>query len=163
MENNKLLELKIQLLEGDNVKDNKIYTVGETAIKLGISKRAVQKRCKKDFIKKTRNKYLITDEVILNWENGIVNGQQYNSVDNDIKTKTYLMKDKHNGLYKIGKSVNPKVRERTLQSEKPSIEMVRVWNYDIEKKLHNLYNEFRVRGEYFRLEPIQVKYICTHF
>ena len=122
MENNKLLELKIQLLElkiqlleGGNVKDNKIYTVGETAIKLGISKRAVQTRCK------------------------------------------------HNGLYKIGKSINPKVRERTLQSEKPSIEMVRVWNYDIEKKLHSLYNEFRVRGEYFNLTPIQVKYICTHF
>jgi hypothetical protein len=77
--------------------------------------------------------------------------------------KTYLMKDNHNNLYKIGYSNNPKLRERTLQSEKPSIKMVKVWDCDIEKKLHKLYDEFRVRGEWFNLSKIQVRYICTHF
>ena len=79
------------------------------------------------------------------------------------KNKTYLMKDNHNKLYKIGYSKTPKFRERTLQSEKPSIKMVKVWDYDIEKKLHDLYDEFRVRGEWFRLSKIQIQYICKHF
>ena len=79
------------------------------------------------------------------------------------KPKTYLMKDKNNGLYKIGKSINPKHRERTLQSEKPNIKMVKVWNCDIERKLHNLYSTNRIRGEWFNLNKVQIEYICTHF
>jgi hypothetical protein len=77
--------------------------------------------------------------------------------------KTYLMKDNNTGLYKIGKSKNPKHREKTLQSEKPTIKMVKVFDKDIEKKLHAIYNDQRVRGEWFDLTPIQVKYICTHY
>lgn len=79
------------------------------------------------------------------------------------KNKTYLMKDNHNNLYKIGYSKTPKFRESTLQSEKPSIKMVKVWDYDIEKKLHDLYDEFRIRGEWFKLSKIQIQYICKHF
>jgi len=77
------------------------------------------------------------------------------------RCNTYLMKDENTGLYKIGKSIKPKYRERTLQSEKPSIKMV--WNIakDIESYLHDLYKEVRVRGEWFSLNNIQVKYICT--
>lgn len=77
--------------------------------------------------------------------------------------KTYLMKDNHNGLYKIGFSNNIKNRETTLQSEKASIQMVKTWDKNIEKHLHKLYDNNRVRGEWFDLTKIQVKYICTHF
>jgi len=77
--------------------------------------------------------------------------------------KTYLMKDNHNGLYKIGFSKNPKSREITLQSEKASIALVKTWNKNIESDLHKLYKENRVRGEWFDLTKLQVKYICTHF
>jgi hypothetical protein len=77
--------------------------------------------------------------------------------------KTYIMKDDLSGLYKIGKSINPKYRERTLQSEKPSIRIVKIFNSNIEKKLHGIYDEYRVRGEWFKLTEIQLKYICTHF
>jgi hypothetical protein len=79
------------------------------------------------------------------------------------ENKTYLMKDNHSGMYKIGFSNNPKKRERTLQSEKPSINMVKVWDKNIERELHILYSEFRIRGEWFSLSKLQVKYICTHF
>jgi len=79
------------------------------------------------------------------------------------KNKTYLMKDNHNNLYKIGYSKTPKIREKTLQSEKPSIKMVKVWDCDIEKNLHDKYKDFRVRGEWFSLSKIQVQYICTHY
>jgi len=77
--------------------------------------------------------------------------------------KTYLMKDKCNNYYKIGVSKNPKYREKTLQSEKPTIEMVKVWDKNIESHLHDKYKRQRIRGEWFNLTPIQVKYICTHY
>ena len=77
--------------------------------------------------------------------------------------KTYLMKDEYNGLYKIGSSKNPEFRESTLQSEKPSIKIVKVWNKDIEKHLHQKYYKNRKRGEWFDLTKVQIKYICTHF
>jgi hypothetical protein len=77
--------------------------------------------------------------------------------------KTYLMKNRRNGLYKIGKSITPTHRERTLQSEEPEIEMVKVWEDNIEDRLHKKYNKSRVRGEWFKLTKTQVKYICVHY
>jgi hypothetical protein len=77
--------------------------------------------------------------------------------------KTYLIKNLKNGFYKIGYSNNPTRREKTLQSEEPTIKMVKVWDKFIEKELHHKYKEQRIRGEWFRLTPIQVKYICTHY
>lgn len=74
---------------------------------------------------------------------------------------TYIMKDCNNGLYKIGKSIDPKYREKTLQSEKPSIKMVKQFNVDIEKQLHKEFKNNRVRGEWFNLSKIQVNHICT--
>jgi|TARA_R110000751_G_scaffold218972_1_gene321802 hypothetical protein len=43
------------------------YSALEASVKLNISKRAVQKRCKKDNIRKKDNKYSITDLVINKW------------------------------------------------------------------------------------------------
>jgi hypothetical protein len=77
-------------------------------------------------------------------------------------TQTYLMKNKRNGLYKIGRSINPLQREKTLQSEEPEIEMVKVWEDNIESILHRKYTDQRVRGEWFELNKTQVKYICTN-
>lgn len=77
--------------------------------------------------------------------------------------KTYIIKNKRNGLYKIGVSKNPYKRERTLQSEEPEVEIVKVFDYNIEKTLHKVYRDFRVRGEWFNLNKIQLKYICTKY
>jgi len=89
--------------------------------------------------------------------------QKTTNKNNKDTIKTYLMKNNHTKLYKIGYSKNPKHREKTLQSQEPSIKMVKIWNKNIERKLHKLYSEYRVRGEWFNLTPIQVKYICTQF
>jgi hypothetical protein len=78
-------------------------------------------------------------------------------------TKTYLIKNKRNGFYKIGRSNNPLKREKTLQSEEPDIVMVKTWDEDIESKLHIEYKYYRIRGEWFELSNTQVKYICTQF
>ena len=43
------------------------YSALEASVKLNISKRAVQKRCKKDNIRKIDNKYLITDLILDRW------------------------------------------------------------------------------------------------
>ena len=79
------------------------------------------------------------------------------------KAVSYLMKDNRNGLYKIGRSRNPKFRESTLQSEKPDISMVKVFKKDHESELHQKYKDQRVRGEWFELNKVQVKFICTHY
>ena len=91
---------------------------------------------------------------------------KYNPEYSSRKTFVYLMKDKANGLYKIGKSINPQYRERTLQSEKPSIKMV--FNTPertdfSERSLHIRYAEHRKRGEWFLLTPAQVRCICHNF
>lgn len=78
----------------------------------------------------------------------------------------YLMHDISNGYYKIGISNNPEYRERTLQSEKPTIEMIISKKYpirkiaeSIEKALHDTYSKQRLRGEWFDLETKDVEHV----
>lgn len=78
----------------------------------------------------------------------------------------YLMHDTSNGYYKIGISNSPEYRERTLQSEKPTIEMITSKKFpirkiaeSIEKALHNTYSEKRLRGEWFELNLNDVQHI----
>ena len=77
--------------------------------------------------------------------------------------KTYLIKENNTSFYKIGRGIKPTIREHTLQRQQPTINVVKVWDKDIEKILHKKYSEQRIRGEWFELTPIQVKYICTHY
>ena len=76
----------------------------------------------------------------------------------------YLMVDKTNYYHKIGISNSPKYREKTLQSEKPTIELVcsksfinRQMSLSIEQSLHNNYKSKRVRGEWFSLSDQDVE------
>lgn len=70
----------------------------------------------------------------------------------------YLMVDTANGYHKIGISNRPEYRERTLQSEKPTIEKVCAKQYPsriiaeaIEAALHKAFDSKRIRGEWFDL------------
>jgi hypothetical protein len=45
----------------------KIYTTKEAAIILNVLPRAIQKKCKANDIRKKNNKYLITDEILKEW------------------------------------------------------------------------------------------------
>lgn len=78
----------------------------------------------------------------------------------------YLMKDYTNGFYKIGISNNPEYREKTLQSEKPSIDLIaskqfplRLIAESFEKALHKTFENKRLRGEWFNLDEIEVNYL----
>ena len=81
------------------------------------------------------------------------------------KTNVYVMIDKNTGYYKIGRSINPIIRERTLQSEKPTIDML--FNYpstnNCETELHDIYSKKRVRGEWFDLSGSDLKDIKAYF
>lgn len=75
----------------------------------------------------------------------------------------YLMKDDHLGCYKIGISVNPKHREKTLSAQKPSIKLVGEWKSlgIFEKSWHRHFNVQRIRGEWFNLTKTQVAFFVS--
>ena len=80
-------------------------------------------------------------------------------------TNVYVMIDRNTGYYKIGRSVNPTRREKTLQSEKPTIDLM--FSYQCRKKeekvLHDMFKESRVRGEWFDLKGSEIARIHEHF
>jgi hypothetical protein len=69
------------------------------------------------------------------------------------KDYVYLMVNTETSLIKIGKSNNPRYRERTLHSQEPAIHLIAVWccSPSVEKLLHGKFQHKRVRGEWFRL------------
>ncbi|MDI5951082.1 GIY-YIG nuclease family protein [Flavobacterium yafengii] len=78
----------------------------------------------------------------------------------------YLMIDTINQYHKIGISNKPSWREKTLQSEKPSIELIASKKFvsrrialSIEKAFHNTFSDKRIRGEWFQLDEIDVEEI----
>lgn len=72
------------------------------------------------------------------------------------KSKTYLIKDERNGFIKIGKAINPRIRESTLQSEMPLMVLIAICEDDIESLLHKKFYKQRKRGEWFKLSTDQL-------
>jgi hypothetical protein len=79
------------------------------------------------------------------------------------KYKTYLMIDERTGYVKIGKSHHPRYREATLQSENPSVLLHSLCDYNVEVYLHRLYEEKRIRGEWFDLDIDDIKHIVNNW
>ena len=80
------------------------------------------------------------------------------------------MIDIMNGYYKIGLSNKPEFREKTLQSEKPTIQLIASKKFTerkialiAERTLHNKYSHKRRRGEWFQLDPEEVNEIKKIF
>lgn len=82
-----------------------------------------------------------------------------------LKTKIYLMVDRNTGLTKIGRSKNPTVREKTLQSEKPTTTLTHTWDgiHQDERNLHGMFANKRIRGEWFNLGYQDIKKIHNYF
>jgi len=121
---------------------------------------------------------------LLNYKNGVQSGQQKSWDENgnvlfddyyvegeqywkDKKIgNVYLMKNARNGYTKIGFTKNkPTFRERTLQSEEPEIELFKYWKGSMhdEEKLHNIFKDKRIRGEWFDLNETHIKQIEKYF
>jgi hypothetical protein len=78
----------------------------------------------------------------------------------------YLMIDRVNNFHKIGISNTPEYRERTLQSEKPTIELLAAKLYpsrkiaeSIEKALHSTFKAKNIRGEWFNLDAVDIEQV----
>lgn len=75
---------------------------------------------------------------------------------NKVQTATnfvYIMHNKLNGYYKIGRSIKPEYRERTLQAQEPDVVLLETWQVGahIETILKRKYKHKRKRGEWFIL------------
>lgn len=80
-------------------------------------------------------------------------------------TYVYIMYDENTGYFKIGRSLNPTKRERTLQSEKASIKLIATYpaKSSDEGILHKKFEHLRVRGEWFDLSDLQIAQIRQYF
>ncbi len=80
-------------------------------------------------------------------------------------TQVYVMIDKNTGYYKIGRSLSAIKREKTLQSEKPTIELLQTFDAKIidERNLHSMFKHKRIRGEWFDLSGSDMQSINTYF
>jgi hypothetical protein len=66
----------------------------------------------------------------------------------------YIASDIGHNYLKIGWSVNPENREKTLQAQKPTIKIIRSFKNATrgqEKRVHKLLSVFRKRGEWFNI------------
>lgn len=75
--------------------------------------------------------------------------------------RVYLIRNEVNGFVKIGFSVRPELREKTLQPEEPAIALIGSipGNKKIERSIHAKYAQKRIRGEWFRLADSDVQEI----
>ena len=146
------------------LKDNKLIKLDKTDI-LGVisefNSNIILKTIKyldsileKDDITYLRFKYLIMSQL---------NYTTFNKDKFITNQKTYLMKDSNTGYIKIGKAIDPKFRERTLQSEKPTISLLAICDNLVERELHKKYNVKRVRGEWFKLSEDEVSDIIKKY
>lgn len=93
--------------------------------------------------------------------------EQHEITDNIQRTcHVYLMIDTTNNFHKIGISNSPKYREHTLQSDKPTIELICSKEYPsreiaeaIESALHRVFASKRIRGEWFNLDTTDIENI----
>jgi|GEM_PF-4190555 len=80
-------------------------------------------------------------------------------------TRIYIAFDEHTGLYKIGRSMEPERREKTLMSEKPTIRHIYVSDmvpFKTESELHRKFKHKRGRGEWFNLDQEDISFIKNY-
>ena len=79
-------------------------------------------------------------------------------------TYVYQIFNKQNKFIKIGKSIQPLHRERTLQAQAPDIVMIAMWKAPgvEETNLHREYKDKRERGEWYALNFSDLREIKTY-
>jgi hypothetical protein len=95
-------------------------------------------------------------------------GNSYKTARLDGENFIYLMINTRNQLIKIGLSIRPKFRERTLQSQEPEVLLLALWiaPKSMERKLHNQFKQKRERGEWFSLNTqdlVKIKEVMQPF
>jgi hypothetical protein len=100
-----------------------------------------------------------TDRKIKDWET-----RQQPKAQPDCLRWVYVAINHRNGYHKIGYSKNPALREKTLQSEEPEIELLFSYRGDgkHEKELHEMFSHKRLRGEWFTLDDCDLTTIKNY-
>lgn len=170
-DNYKLFSLK----KVSSFKDNFVYLINNEGLLVSISIMSILSKLwiLKDF-NTVINVLRILDKICINYIDVLqlkylALSSLFQTINSDKKLvsyyrqKTYLMKDSNTGLTKIGKAIDPKYRERTLQSEKPTISLFAVCEDNVELELHNKFEDKRVRGEWFNLEDHELDKIMNQY
>jgi hypothetical protein len=82
-----------------------------------------------------------------------------------IASYIYMIRDNNTGLIKIGRSINPILREKTIQSENPNLDLFWVsptTQPSIEKRIHSIFKNKRIRGEWFDLTDGDIELIKNY-
>jgi len=122
-----------------------------------------------ELLKNTINNYDFVNNHIVH-KNKILSLEIYSphteSVKKEIKIISgfiYIAKCNHTGYYKIGYSIkNTKDRIAQLKTANPTLDLyksIAVKNILFEKELHKIFEEKKVRGEWFDLEFKELSYI----
>lgn len=77
--------------------------------------------------------------------------------------KTYIIVDQANGLYKIGKSADPKQRLKQIRTSNPKAILYATCCNDVEYQLHREYAKERECLEWFNLTEGQVEHIIRTY
>ena len=97
----------------------------------------------------------------------MLNFKKLPNVISKIESFVYLCKNFNNGSIKIGytSNKNPTIREKTLQSEEPYVDFIRVYKgtRSDEQILHDMFNSKRIRGEWFNLGSDEISKIDDFF
>ena len=80
-----------------------------------------------------------------------------------LKYKTYLIKDTLNGVFKIGKSINPLRRLTILRLSNKHLELYAVSELNVETKLHHKFSEMLIEREWYSLSDSDLKDIISEF
>jgi prophage antirepressor-like protein len=134
---------------GESNKSRKHLFINESGL-LSISFRVRTKKAK-HFIDYVVNSMINLREKNIGQTSNILNHFLGSYHDENYNKKTYLIVDEKTNLVKIGASLSPNIREKTLQSECPFIKLLYVLDRNIEKELHKHYKSKRERGEWFLL------------
>lgn len=73
------------------------------------------------------------------------------------RSKTYIMKDSQEGVFKIGKSINPEERLKMFKISNLRMELYAISDNNIETVIHRELKDKNIGGEMFKLEEKDLK------
>ena len=147
----------------------KTYNVTEASKELGISTRAVQKRCLKHDVRKKSNKYLITQQHIFEWreelkrnefKNELVRKQtnQNNEVRELVRTITDLKNENQTLKAELRKyEIAPNEQIEVFTNEEYNILEQRL------KEWHEQEQKLKHQEELFNVEKLSLKDMLKHY
>lgn len=77
--------------------------------------------------------------------------------------KTYIIYDTANNAYKIGRSIDPVHRLKSLRCGNPSIILFAECISDVENELHKYFSDHNIGGEWFSLSKSDLNYIISEY